>query len=181
MTIIRRDGQDTPFGDWIRKHPALDSIRERLCVNDVDYWIHQYRAHHDQVGARCVDSIMCLEVKSFSRELSPSQRDTMVLIDQILRGCDFLQVRSYRRCRGPAGEKRIVRCFGIIPFRMSGSRPDNSEEMFWRGIRIDIKTLVELLRFERDPHLPSKKLEYRRHHLPSKVQDHPTLFQGLVA
>jgi hypothetical protein len=177
MTAIYRNGEESPFSKWIRNHPDLDSIKERLCVQDQDYWIHQYRAHHDRIGSRAVDSLMCLETKTFSAGIRFAQRDTLFLIDQLLRTSRTGQ-RSYRRCRGPNGEVRIVRSFGVIPLCLSGSRPDDSEEILWNGRKINEPMLVELLRFERDPHCPSKQLEYRRHHLPSIVQLHPTLFEA---
>lgn len=170
MTAVRRDGGDTPFGDWIRRHPALDSIKERLSIQDQDYWIHQYRAHHDCVGARAVDSIMLLELKTFGRHEPFAQRDTMVIVDQLLRFNNGKLFRSYRRVRGPYNEIRVVRCFGRICFSMSRDRPDNSDDMLWNGVRIDEAQLVELLRFERDPHFPAKRLEYRRHHTATVVQ-----------
>jgi hypothetical protein len=176
MTAIRRDGGGSPFGDWIRNRPELDSIKQRLCVIDRDWWIHQYAAHTDRVGARAVDSIFVLEEKSFCADLSYAQRDTLFLVDQMLRATDFVKIRSYRRLRGPFGEKRIVRCFGVCRLRMIADRPDNSEWMAWNGINIDEMALIEILRFERDPQCPNKHLEYRRHHTPSAQQLHPSLF-----
>jgi hypothetical protein len=175
MTTGRRDGLDTPFGKWIRNHPGLDSIKERLSIQDQDYWIHQYRAHHDRIGARAVDSIMLIEVKTFGRGEPFAQRDTLTVIDRLLRFNGNKPYRSYRKVT--AGyEKRIVRCFGCVTLIMSGDSPENSEWMLWRGIRIDVDLLVKLLRFEHDPHCPSKRLpEPRRHHLPSEIQDHPRL------
>jgi len=176
MTIIRRDHRDTPFGRWIRNHPALDSIKERLSIHDQDYWIHQYRAHHDRIGARAVDSIMLIEAKTFGGDQSFAQRDTLNIIDRLLRFNGDKPFRSYRKVVIPCAEKRIVRCFGCITLIMSGDSPENSDEMLWRGIKINIELLVKLLRFEHDPHCPSRRLpEPRRHHLPSTIQEHPRL------
>lgn len=69
MTTARRDGNETPFSEWIRAEARLDSIRERLYVTDADYWIHQYRAHRDRVGERMIDSVMLVELKTFSAGL----------------------------------------------------------------------------------------------------------------
>jgi hypothetical protein len=176
MTAIRRDGVEAPFSDWIRNEPRLDSIKARLAVTDRDFWIHQYRAHHDRVGARAIDSIMLLEVKAFAADCPFAQRDTLTLVHQLLTGSDLRRARSYRRLDGPNFQRRVVRSFGVVQLRLSGDRPDRSEWMEWQGRRIDVEMLIELLTFQRDPHCPSKKLEYRRHHLPSVNQVHPTLF-----
>lgn len=168
MTAVRRDSsEETPFGKWIRNHPGLDSIRERLSITDSDYWIHQYRAHRDKVGSRAVDSIMLLEVKTHSRDLPMAQRDTLYLTNQLLRiACQrsngrrkYIRVRSSR-----VGETRVVRCFGVHQLILSSSDPANSATILWDGRVITGDMLVETLRFDRDPDDPSKQLTYRRHH-----------------
>lgn len=176
MTIARRDNsEETPFGRWIRNHPRLDSIKERLSIHDQDYWIHQYRAHHDRVGSRAIDSIMLLEAKTFGKNQSFAQRDTLSIVDRLLRYNGDKLFRSYRRVILSCGERRIVRCFGRIIFIMSGDEPNNSDEMLWQGIKINTELLVKLLRFEHDPHCPSRRLpEPRRHHLSSEIQRHPS-------
>lgn len=180
MTIIRRDNADTPFGDWIRAHPGLDSIRERLCITDSDYWIHRYRSHTDKVGERAVDSIMLVEVKTNMRDVPFAQRDTLSLVNQLLR----------KACVGPggrrkhvttkgthAGEVRRVRCYGVHLLQLSGTRPDNSETILWDRLYLTEDLLVEILRFDRDPDHPMREMELRRHHT-SRRASNLTLFSN---
>jgi hypothetical protein len=173
MTAIRRDGSDTPFSAWLRAHPALDSIKERLSVSDCDYWIHQYRAHRDRVGSRAVDSIMLVELKTFCADVGYAQRDTLHLVHQLLRHASVRpdgRRRTLRLDGQKAGERRIVRCFGVHTLRISSDRPDRSSLMYWDGRVIDEQTLVEILSFLRDPDAPMRSLSTeRRHHAPHPV------------
>jgi hypothetical protein len=177
MTAIRRDGNDTPFGDWIRAHPGLHSIRERLSIMDTDYWIHQYRAHSDKVGDRLIDSIMCVELKTFQNDLPFAQRDTLRLISAMYRQVAYTKDGKIRTMRLDMGnEIRIVRMYGYFVLRLHADRPDTSAWIEWNGRQIDEDTLVDLLRFRRDPRTLNERSE-RRHHAPSLRQSHPDLFR----
>lgn len=175
MTTARRDGLDTPFGDWIRRHPGLASIQERLSVSDSDYWIHRYRAHTDKVGERAIDSIMLVELKTFMRDLPFAQRDTLALVNQLLR---MVSVRPDGRRRHVIlnglrpGERRKVRCFGVHTLQLSKDRPDNSDVILWDGKYLTEELLVEVLRFERDPDNPMKATpDLRRHHTSPRASN----------
>src|SRR5690606_24918959 len=136
---------DSPFGAWIRSNPDLDSIRARLSVSDCDYWIHQYRAHHDRCGIRAVDSIMLVELKTWRADVRFAQRDTLHLVDQLLRMSTTRadgRRRTVRTNGLATGEQRIVRCFGVHTLRLSSDRPDRSEEIYWDGHRITEEMLV---------------------------------------
>lgn len=172
MTTPRRDGLGEPFGQWIRAHPHLDSIKQRLSVTDSDYWIHQYASHKDRVGTRAVDQVMLVEVKTYSAHLSFAQRDTLHLVNQLLRSASMMPngKRRYMRLSGTrCGERRIVRCFGVHTLQMEGDRPDNSARILWDGKLIDENLLVLLLQFIRDPDAPSKLMPNRRHHTTGRV------------
>lgn len=167
MTTLRRDGMDTPFGGWIRSHPGLESIRDRISVSDSDYWIHRYRAHTDKIGERAVDSIMLVELKTFMRDLPHAQRDTLHLVNQLLRKATVGPGGRRRHLTLDGvrlGEKRRVRCFGVHVLQLSSSRPDNSDVILWDGKYMTEDLLVEVLRFERDPDYPMKQVDLRRHH-----------------
>lgn len=168
MTISRRDkNEETPFGAWIREHPGLDSIRERLCVTDSDYWIHRYRAHTDKVGERAVDSIMLVEVKTNLREVPFAQRDTLLLVNELLRMVCVRPDgrRRYVTLRGSnPGETRRVRCYGVHLLQLGGTRPDDGGVILWDRQYLTEDLLVEILRFDRDPDHPMKSVDLRRHH-----------------
>jgi len=175
MTVARRNpAEETSFGRWIRNHPGLDSIRQRLSVTDSDYWIHQYRAHHDQVGSRAVDSIMLVELKTFGAELRYSQRDTLHLTNQLLRMVCVKAngKRRFVRLRGDTGEVRLVRCFGVQQLVLSSDEPTSSRKILWNGQVISEEMLVDLLRFDRDPDSPTKLMSAapRRHHTSPKAK-----------
>ena len=173
MTTIRRDDGDTPFGDWIRRHPGLDSIRERLSITDSDYWIHRYRAHTDIVGSRAVDSIMLVEVKTNLRDIPFAQRDTLQLVDQLLRQVCYRKDgrRRYVTLKGSPGETRRVRCYGVHLLQLSSTRPDNSETILWDRQFLTEDLLVEVLRCDRDPDHPMLITELRRHHTSRRSEN----------
>lgn len=175
MTAIRRDGNESPFSSWIRNEPALDSIRERLYVSDCDYWIHQYRAHKDKVGDRAIDSIMLIELKTFGTELPWNQRDTLKLIGEGFRRAYSPNGRVITQRMKFGSEVRLVRIYGAFLLRLSADRPDNSAQIEWHGRSVDIGTLIEILRFDRDPRSLTIRAE-RRHHAPTLRQQHPDLF-----
>lgn len=176
MTIIRRDGFESPFSDWIRNEPRLDSIKERLSLTDVDYWIHQYRAKTDKVGDRFIDSIMCVELKTFQRNLPFAQRDTLRIVSAVTKQAFRTKDGKVRTIKVDLGnEVRHVRHFGYFMLRLHGDRPDNSEWIEWHGRSVDIDKLVDILRFKINP-ITLKTRSDRRHHKPSKNQSQRDLF-----
>lgn len=176
MTVDRRYGEDTPFGKWLREYPELDSITNRMGITDCDYWSHQYRAHTDRVGVRAVDSIMLIEVKTNMADPPFSQRDTLRIINELLRMASMNKTGRRRHVRLKIDrETRHVRCYGVHLLQMSGDRPDNSANILWDGKTITEEMLVDVWRFYRDPDHPSRELDLRRHH--SKTQEYtPPLF-----
>jgi hypothetical protein len=164
VTTPRRSGNESPFSDWIRNDPFLDSIKERLCVVDTDYWIHQYRARSDRVGDRCIDSIMAIEVKTYAAGLPFAQRDTLRLVNRGMHKAfyskDGRNVRTVPMIID--FEKRLVRIYGFFLLRLERDRPDNGW-IEWNTKRIDIQTLRELLVFDRDPRTTRTRND-RRHH-----------------
>jgi hypothetical protein len=187
MTTARRDGKDTPFSAWVRQHPELESKGNKLSVTDSDLWCHRYslrdergRTHASDIRD-AVDHIMLVEIKTFFAEQSYAQRDTLTVVDALLR----------LACVGPGGRRRpvkikdgrlenratrIVRCLGVHLLELSGDRPDSSEKILWdKRYFLHEEHLIELLRFERDPDSPTRLLETRRHHRPSVRQVHPEL------
>jgi hypothetical protein len=175
MTIIRRDGLDSPFNAWIRRQPQLDSREYQIAVTDADLWVHRYssrneRGRHDATDIRQVqDHIMLVEVKSFHKKVSFAQRDTLDLIDAILRKATV--INGKRRpimipdSRRP-GASRQVRWLGKHVLELENDSPDNSTTIYWDGKGLlNEQQLIEILRFDRDPDYPSNRLDTRRHHI----------------
>jgi hypothetical protein len=171
MTAGRRDGNDTPFADWLRSEPRLDSITERLSVTDCDYWIHQYRAHHDRIGERLIDSILLLELKVNNTDLPYSQRDTLRLVNEGFRQCFYTKSHDVKTMTMKFGsEVRKVRCYGAFLLVLSKARPDEDGCLIkWHGRLIDRDQLIEILTFQRDPRTLHLRAE-RRHHAPNLMQ-----------
>lgn len=169
-TIRRRPETDTPFGSWIRNHPQLDSIRERLSVTDSDWWIHQYRARTAKAGSKMLDNVMLVEVKTHEADVRFAQRDTLFLVNQMLRKSSVVNGRRrYVKCVSPTvGETRYVRLFGVHVLTFSGNTPVDSDRIVWDSTVIDEQILVELLCFKRDPDSPLRQLDTRLHHRPSQ-------------
>lgn len=139
MTTARRDGQGTPFGQWVREQRALESVSNDLSVCDSDMWFHKYkfRAEKNGVGEP-IDHIMLVEVKCFDARQSFAQSDTLAVVDGLIRKASMRQER-----RRPVtikdhrtGGKRQVRPFGVHFLQMSNDRPDNSESIKWDGKEI---------------------------------------------
>jgi hypothetical protein len=151
-----------------------------------DLWVHHYKTDR----GRDFQCIMLVELKTFGAELDKYQRDTLLIVNQILRnrrqtptstpisqaGTAPLKVNSH------IAQRRVVlKAFGVHVLRLSADTPDNSEWMQWDKARfgqggfIDREQLVKLLRFELDPDTLGP-LDLRRHHrLPV---DQPSLFDS---
>lgn len=177
MTVIRRDGIESPFSNWIRGEQQLDSIQERLSVLDTDYWVHQFRARRDRVGERMIDSIMCLELKTNQADLPFAQRDTLRLIAALHRKVAYTENGRIKTVKlDMVGEIRFVRMYGYFLLRLERDRPDDGGWIEWHGRRVDLQTLIEILSFRRDPRTHRKRSD-RRHHTASTGQKHPDLFK----
>lgn len=136
-------------------------MRDGLCCTNSDLWVHKYRTHVDNIGTRELQHIMLIEVKTFGRRVPSAQADTYHLIDQVLRRKD----RKY--FRRMTGEKRWVRTWGVHYVTLSGDAPDTSAWITWDAKPIDVTTLEELLRFERNPDTLKPRTD-RRHHTASQ-------------
>lgn len=175
MTAIRRDGSETPFSAWIRRESRLESIQERLSVMDADYWIHQYRAHVDRIGERKIDSIMCIELKTFSANLRFAQRDTLRLVAATYRKVNYTKDGKCKTLRLDMGnEIRVVRMYGYFVLRLEQASPETGW-IEWDGRQIDLETLIEVLKFDRDPRTLRDRAD-RRHHPAGPNSQHPDMF-----
>lgn len=175
MTTIRRDTMDSPFNDWIRKQAQLDSIEYQISVTDSDLWVHRYserneRRRNDATDVRQVqDHIMLVEVKSFCKKVPFAQRDTLNVIDGILRKATVVgnrrktvQIPDNRR----PGANRYVRWMGLHILELENDRPDNSDTIIWdHKVKLGEQRLIEILRFDFDPDYPNKPMDTRRHHI----------------
>ena len=166
MTCRRRDGNEAPFDDWLRRQPQLDSVCKRLSIMDTDKWIHKYRSHQDKVGLRSFDSLMHIELKIFRAYLAYAQSDTFLLLQE-------LHKQKFMRPDGRIApvnavirnEKRQVRHYGHHLLRLEKDRPDNGW-IEWNRILVTEEQLIKILVFEIDPR-NLNPISDRRHHINS--------------
>lgn len=174
MTIIRRDGMDSPFNAWIRSQKDLDSTEFQISVTDADLWVHRYAPRNEAKRNQSTDirlmqdHLMLIEVKSFCRKVPYAQRDTLNVIDAILRKATVvngkrrtIQISDPRQL----SLKRYVRWLGVHFLELDRDRPDNSDLIIWdHKVHLSEAHLIKLLRFDFDPDYPNKPMDTRRHH-----------------
>lgn len=175
MTAPRRDGVDaSPYHQWLRETPELDSRHYGISVTDSDHWQHKFSRSN---GER-YDHLMLIEVKCFSRPVPFAQNDTLDVVGQLLRGNVRNNGRRYPvriKDSRRSGCFRLVRCYGMHILTMSGDRPDTSSRLWWDGKRIFYHQLIGIYRFELDPDHPSRFMDTRRHHLKPAKELNPSL------
>lgn len=162
MTRQRIYGSDVPFMGWARRCELLPSISLDcgVVLTDVDCFVHRYLTSVDRLGTRDVQAMMEIEVKSRNGRLTDSQADTYRKKHITVRKCSSI-------------DGQAVFNYGVGILRMSGTDPDNSDQMQWGRFMsrdgrlnwqtIDLASLISLMRFEIDPD-SLKPLRFRRHH-----------------
>lgn len=163
-----------PFDAWVREHPELDSIKDGIVITDGDKWVHRYAIRTGGRIDKAVQYLMSVEVKAFERDLTDSQRDTLHMINQLLRTTPWKEQRlDGRLISHHAQNVRVVHstlngrtvqllCYGVHKLRLSHGTPDNSEWMTWDDKKITTDQLVGLLRFDLNPD-SLRVLEHRHH------------------
>lgn len=162
---------ETSFGRWIRNNKELDS-KIGYSVIDQDYWIHQYKRHQ----SREFQCIMGIEIKTFGMELTDSQRDTLHIINQLMRNRRQVNL-NYQAGSGTTalgkstltGKNIILRAYGMHVLTFSHLGPYDSEWISWDKKRINIKILTKILRFDLDPDT-LRKLDLRLHHKNTVIE-----------
>lgn len=166
-TAARRFGDDTPFGAWVRAQQTLDSRRDGMTVNDVDWMFHKYMTPIDRIGAREIALLMCVEVKTRNSRPSHSQAETLWYNHR------FLTARPNLRI----GNRTVIHS-GFFTLSMSGTSPDDSDEMEWGSfspsgalewVPITDAQLLDVLRFDVHPEPPFARRDFRRHHKTREV------------
>jgi hypothetical protein len=165
---------ETIFGRWLRNNPLLAS-HLGTCVLDSDYWVHQFKTYNPSNGrkSRDVQCIMLVEVKTNGCDLDDAQRDTLHIVNQILRnrrqtptkklihqaGTSVVKVRSVF-----SGAMVDIWCYGAHLLRFSGLGPDDSSEIIWDNKHAITKDqLTSLLNFDTHPDTLNP-MDFRIHH-----------------
>ncbi len=164
--------QETSFGRWIRNNGELDS-KNGYCVTDLDMTVSELKTVHQFKSgySRDFQLIMDIEVKTMGADLSPSQRDTLHIRNQLMRNRRQTPTKGLVFQAGVApevfsvinGRKVNVRCYGVHLLRFSGLGPDDSEWMLWDTKQITADILTDVLKFNLDPDT-LKPIDLRNHH-----------------
>lgn len=165
---------ETFFGSWLRNNKRLDSI-DGTCVLDSDYWIHRFKTYSDPNGKydRQIQCIMLVEVKTNGCNLSEAQRDTLYMVNQLLRNRSKTPTKnpiyqsgiSIAKVKSTMQDTDVVAwCYGVHVLRFSGLGPQDSEHIWWDDKKeITEDQLTDLLNFDINPDtlLP---MDFRIHH-----------------
>lgn len=163
---------ETNFSRWIRANKRLDSGKG-YCVTDQDMWVHRFKTDR----GRSFQLLMCVETKANGADLTMAQRDTLIVVNALMRnrrqtptkdllfqaGNGFAKVRSLM-----ADREVLVRCFGMHVLTFSGLGPSDSEWMRWDKKEINEQTLTDLLAFDLDPDTLGP-LDLRSHHSKAEI------------
>jgi hypothetical protein len=153
----------SPFAEWTRGEPRLESTREGLASADIDWIWHRFKIN----GERGKEHIMLIEDKSHWADVSPSQRDTLIKVHQMIPHRRAIPVLNNR------GQTVLVRFWGYFKLRYDGDPFERSTRIEWNNKPISIKQLVGILRFEIDPVTLVRMDPRFHHHHPEKT---PAMF-----
>ena len=175
---------ETDFERWFRENPLLDSRSTGLVRFDLDMLLHKYKSLEDGKGSRWVQMMMFVEVKTFSATPSMAQRDTLSMLNQVMRN-RRQNIHSHPRRQAGGQVSRVysrllrqdvcIKLFGGHLLQFDQTTPDNSSKIYWDTKEISHLQLVQLLTFENDPDRINMKLDHRRR--SRNWSNSPTLFQ----
>jgi hypothetical protein len=161
------------FSAWLREKPEIDSIKEGLVVQDIDYCFQKYRTNIDRLGARDVQLMMFIELKCMDAIPNPSQHETLFFWHQLLQGQLGKKVK-----RLESKSEVSLWCFGVFVLRLPRFSPEESDHFHWGTLQADgqlqwrrgtVPELLRLLAFEIRPDTfqPTKT---RRHHSSRNIE-----------
>lgn len=130
MTKARRFGSEPGFNSWCRLH-LLDAQRG-LCLSDVDLCAFRWDA--GRLGV--------FEVKARGAQVSFAQADLLHVLDQLL---------AAGAAAGPvetARGRRTVDYRGLYLVQLSGTSPEDSEQILVNGAPVTKDQLARLLSLE---------------------------------
>lgn len=165
---------ESHFERWMRECKLLDSRQSGIVRYDLDLLLHKYMIAEDSRGARDIQAMMFVEVKTYGAEPTQAQADTLHLLNQVLRNrrknMHTAQIRKQAANHAPlctafslASRKQVaLKLLGGHLLQFSDNGPEDSEWIRWdKKYDIDKSTLVDLLTFKKDPDT-LLKLDIRR-------------------
>ncbi len=169
--------QETALGRWIRNNPQLPS--GQYCVTDLDWMVTEYKSIHQYKTAygRDFQLMMVVESKTMGADVNDAQRDTLHMLNQVIRNRRTTPTKDKVFQSGNApidvysvinGRKVLLRHFGVHSLRFSGLGPEDSDWIKWDQKGIDIDQLTGLFRFDLDPDT-LKPIDLRNHHAVANI------------
>jgi len=173
---------ETDFGRWLRNCEELKSEYGHVFYDvDLSPALHLAHTYKTKKYGKELQFLMFVEVKTFGAEPEPAQRDSLIIIDQIMRNRkktinkkkNFIQVYpTINKVWSTRSHKWVrARLFGFHLLQFSDAGPEDSDKILWDRKKISIDQLVKLLKFELDPD-SLRPLDLRIHHR----KEEPPLF-----
>jgi len=174
--------QETAFERWMRNHHELDSRKSGIVRFDLDLLLHRYLTPGDKKGTREIQAVMFIEVKTRGGILRPAQKDTLGMLQQVLRN---RRRNIHSSKKGPhaknhcpltrcwshlLGRDIILRMFGGHLLEFECDSPDDTGWIAWDKKTINEEMLLRLLRFELDPDT-LKPIDWRRRYSDFKSRN----------
>lgn len=135
----RRDGKGTPFTNWIRCQPGLESALSVGYVgSDVDLIWYNYR----------LAMLMLIEEKCFMAEVNPSQEAVQSLLHQALSFALSHDDLTFHSLRKPIPPKVTYCGYHLIQFEKTG--PEDGA-IFIDGTQVRKPQVISFLQFQWTP------------------------------
>ena len=128
MTAPLRNGTETPFSEWLRKHPDIDSKDDFINVTDVDYLFQRYEQEvPDPIrGTRKLQLAMWVELKTHNAPVPFAQRELLYFHDQLLN-----TMGNSRKIQRISGDRVAVWHFGVKILVLPEEHPGQSRYFKW--------------------------------------------------
>jgi hypothetical protein len=158
-------GSDTDLMRWFRNCPQLPSRNgpSRYSLQDNDSLLHNFMSSIDGQGTREIQTIKWIEAKTRNGRPDASQKDTLWKLD-------WFRTQKHRN-------GQTVRFEGVFFLFLSGTSPENSQEMYWGQFdengnilerAINYEWLIQLLNGKRHPRNFCGRA-FRRHHKKTEI------------
>ena len=143
MTKKQRDNSRfTDFSKWLNMNAQLDSQKNKLDIQDLDYIIHQYDNPVKSALYTVEDEIikvLILEEKCFMTKQTFTQKDTHGIIDQALHFMSGNIVKTYRG-------KKYLQYYGYYLVLFENTSPSNGK-IFVNYKEISRNKFIKFLKF----------------------------------
>jgi len=159
--------QESAFSRWVREQPELDSSLGYVTTDqDLEWQLYCTGRGRD------FQLMMHIEIKTNGAELSPSQRDSLHMKNQIIRNrrqtptkpCQWQSGTAPLRVYSEIARRKVwLRHYGVHVLQFSGLGPEDSEWIRWDRRLIDVEMLLKILKFEVDPDT-LRPMDFRSHH-----------------